>query len=254
MLRQALFDRPGNPDLLAWLAVLARQRGGNSGPSALLLTSLLEQTDVNFSLGELWGVLHAFDEQDIDTAFAALAPLFQRHLLAATRDRMIELLTSPDPFVPANPVAMLCRTMRAVIALRTVAAGASQAEVDVMAEMLSQQAASQQPDEDSAEDEDATVVQQIYRIPSLDSAAVLGQSWRALDDDRLVAVMPAFIAQIRADRLLSTRTDIDRRMTALERLLVQVAAVRRGEQLAPVDPLATACLQALRGTLAAAAD
>lgn len=89
LLREALFDRPGNPDLLGFLAAWVVETFAAGPNAAKVLAAQLDRLAPEFDLKRLWPVLAGFPDRGILEAFAALSVALQGRL--------------PPPATPAPP-------------------------------------------------------------------------------------------------------------------------------------------------------
>ena len=77
IVRQALFDHPGEARLLGFLDALAAEISEDWRETAQLFTTLLEQTAPDFPHAKLLSLLLAFPEKPVDEAFAVVTSSMQ---------------------------------------------------------------------------------------------------------------------------------------------------------------------------------
>lgn len=80
LVREALFDQPGNPLLMAYLDSLSDETFGEARISAKLIYPLIESLSPEFIPSSLWPLLQAFPEISAQQTFVALAPLLQKKI------------------------------------------------------------------------------------------------------------------------------------------------------------------------------
>ncbi len=77
LLREALFDRPGDPELLGFMGAIAEARYAGSLAAASVVAMRIEALAPGFDPGALWCALLSFPENPLEVCLAAAAPSFQ---------------------------------------------------------------------------------------------------------------------------------------------------------------------------------
>lgn len=110
LVREALFDQPGNRLLLTYLDSLPDATFGEARMAAKLIGPLIETLAPEFSTTSLWPLLQAFPESSAQQAFVALAPLLQDKIAVKARltleERLRFLLDDEEAEKPEAPAAV----------------------------------------------------------------------------------------------------------------------------------------------------
>lgn len=110
LVREALFDQPGNPLLMTYLDSLPDETFGEARISAKLIYPLIASLAPEFAANSLWPLLQAFPESSAQQTFVALAPLLQEKIDIKARmtleDRLRFLLDEEESEKPKAPAAV----------------------------------------------------------------------------------------------------------------------------------------------------
>ncbi len=90
LLREALFDRPGDGTLLKILTALGQESVPDGKYMAQILAVLLEKTAPEHEPDALWSAMQVFSESPLDVGFALLAEAFQDRFSTDSRERLVE--------------------------------------------------------------------------------------------------------------------------------------------------------------------